>query len=151
MYAIRSYYDAVHQRTLDDVQGALRQATHLIRIAFDVPVDSLDQRMDQTVVYRQRAPLLVAAVLLLGAPLELLRHTQQLLCRIFRSVQNDILYSGSQAGVDFVVDTKLPRVDDGHVEASLNRVIEKDRMNRLTDPVLAAERERNIAERNNFV
>src|SRR5690606_21360060 len=44
-------------------------------------------------------------------------------------------------GIYLVIDRKLPCIDDAHVHACLNGMIEKDRMHRLAYRFIAAERE----------
>ena len=65
---------------------------------------------------------------------------QQSLGGVRPPVEDDILASLAQFRLDFGVDRKLARVDDSHIHAGGDGVIEKDRMHGLADPLVAAKR-----------
>jgi hypothetical protein len=46
--------------------------------------------------------------------------------------------------VEIVVECELAGVDDAHVHAGLDRVVQEDRVHRLAHRVVAAERERDV-------
>jgi hypothetical protein len=52
----------------------------------------------------------------------------------------------AQLGIDVVVDRELPGVDDAHVHAGLDGVIEEHRVHRLAHRLVAAERERQVRD-----
>ena len=47
---------------------------------------------------------------------------------------------------DVLVDRQLPRVDDAEIHAGTDRVIEKHAVHRFSNRIIAAERERHIAD-----
>src|SRR5207244_10882790 len=62
------------------------------------------------------------------------------------SIEDEVLDALEQIFRDVLVDDQLSGVDDTRVEAGANRVIEECRMDRFADDVVAAERERQIAD-----
>src|SRR6185437_8210943 len=109
-------------------------------------IDPLDQSMLESLRHRERAPLQVRLTLATGAfSLEPGSHFQQLLRCIRTPVQHDVLHHGAQIRGDLLVDGELAGVDDSHVHASGDRVVEEHRVHRLAYRVVAAERERDVA------
>ena len=74
------------------------------------------------------------------------RRTRQPIRRVLSPVEQDVLDEIAKHGLDLVVDRELPGVDDAHVEAGLDGVIEKRRVHRLTDEVVPSEGERDVAD-----
>ena len=66
--------------------------------------------------------------------------------RVGPAVEDDVLDVLEQILRDVLVDDELAGVDDAHVHAGLDRVIQERRVNRLADDVVAAERERQVAD-----
>ena len=66
--------------------------------------------------------------------------------RVGTAVEQHVFDMAEQLFVDLFVDGQLRGVDDPHVHAGLNRVIEKCRVHRLADGVVAAQRERHVAD-----
>ena len=77
---------------------------------------------------------------------EALGDGQHALGRIGAAVQDDVLAGLAQVRVDGLVDRKLAGVDDPHVHARLDGVIEEDRVHRLAHRLVAAERERQVGD-----
>ena len=71
---------------------------------------------------------------------------EQALRGVGAAVEDDVLDALAELGLDVVVDRQDARIDDRHVEAGRDRVIEEDRVDRLADPVVAAERERDVGD-----
>ena len=138
---------AVHQRTLNDVERLAVLEAGLFRVGVDVFGDPLEQRVLQTGFDRAEPPFFDSRVALVGlaASFELLCKRDEPLGRIGAAVQQAVLNVDEQFLVDLLVDFELPRVDDPHVEARLNRVVEKRRVHRLAHDIVAAERERDVA------
>ena len=89
----------------------------------------------------------VEIVLALGrAALHRRRELDHALGRVGPAVEDDVLDVLEQILRDVLVDDQLAGVDDPHVHAGLDRVIEKRRVNRLADDVVAAEGERQVAD-----
>ena len=61
-------------------------------------------------------------------------------------VEDHVLARLAQLRLDLLVDRQLPGVDDAHVHAGGDRVVEEHRVHRLAHRVVAAERERDVAD-----
>ena len=61
-------------------------------------------------------------------------------------VEHDVLDPLAQLGVDLVVDDERAGVDDAHVDARADRVVEEHRVDRLAHRVVAAEREGHVGD-----
>ncbi len=61
-------------------------------------------------------------------------------------VEDDVLGELAQARVDVVVDGQRPGVDDAHVHARGDGVVQEDGVDRLADRVVAPERERDVGD-----
>src|SRR6185437_2308378 len=137
---------AIHQRAFDDLQRTLEGAPRFLRVLDHEIIDPLDQSMLESLRHRERAPLQVRLTLATGAfSLEPGSHFQQLLRCIRTPVQHDVLHHGAQIRGDLLVDGELAGVDDSHVHASGDRVVEEHRVHRLAYRVVAAEGERDVA------
>ena len=134
-----------HQRALDDVERPRRREPRLLGVLDDVGVDAGHERVGQPLVDRSLAPGQV-----LGRPLHAALagvprgQLEQPLGRVRAPVEDDVLDPLAQLRLDLVVDRQDAGVDDGHVEAGPDRVVEEDRVDRLADAVVAAERERDV-------
>jgi hypothetical protein len=62
------------------------------------------------------------------------------------AVEHDVFDQRAQLGRDFVVDAQLPGVDDAHVHAGLDRVVEEYGVDRLAHRLVATERERHVGD-----
>ena len=60
------------------------------------------------------------------------------------AVEHHILAGGAQLRVDRIIDIELPRIDDRHVEASGDRVIEEHAVHRAAYRLVAAEGEAEV-------
>ena len=85
------------------------------------------------------ASLPLAAAIALG-------ESEQPLRRVGAAVEHDVLARLAQLRVDRLVDRELAGIDDAHVHAGLDGVIEKDRVHRLAHRLVAAEREREVGD-----
>ena len=75
---------------------------------------------------------------------DLVRDREQPLRRVRPAVQDDVLDELAQLRLDVVVDRELAGVDDAHVHARGDRVVQEHRVDRLADRVVAAEAERDV-------
>ena len=66
--------------------------------------------------------------------------------RVRAAVEDDVLDVLEEIRRDVLVDGELAGVDDAHVEAGLDRVVEEDRVDRLADDLVAAEREGEVRD-----
>ena len=72
-------------------------------------------------------------------------NVDQPLGRVGPAIEEHVFDVAEQFLVNLFVDGELAGVDDAHVEAGLDRVVQKGRIHRLADRLVAAERERNVA------
>ena len=85
--------------------------------------------------------------LLLGvAGVEPVGDLEQPLGGVGAPVEDDVLDPLAQLGVDLVVDDQRAGVDDAHVHAGLDGVVEEHGVDRLAHRVVAAERERDVGD-----
>ncbi len=127
---------AVHQRPLDHGERAAELGPRLLGVGVDEGVDALDQRVGQPLLDRSLAPLLFSLLGGGGAGalgLEPLAEVDQALGGVGAAVQQDVLDQGAQLGLDLLVDLEHAGVDDAHVHAGLDGVVEEGRVHRLAD------------------
>ena len=72
------------------------------------------------------------------------RQVEQPLRGVGPAVEDHVLDPLAELRLDVVVDRQDAGVDDRHVEAGRDGVIEEDRVDRLAHPVVATERERDV-------
>src|SRR5262249_20783448 len=66
--------------------------------------------------------------------------------RVRASIEEDVLDALEELRLDVLVDRELSGVDDSHVQAGANRVVEKRRVHRLAYDVVPTERERELGD-----
>ena len=71
---------------------------------------------------------------------------EQALGRVRAAVEDDVLARLAQLRLDRLVDRELAGVDDAHVHAGLDGVVEEHRVHRLAHRLVAAEREREVGD-----
>ncbi len=138
---------AVHQRPFDDGERAPQLRARLLGVAVDVRVDALHQRVREALLDRALAPLLFLLLARRGPGarrLELLAEVDEALGRVRTAVEQDVLDELAQLRVDLLVHLEHAGVDDAHVHAGLDGVVEERRVHRLADVVVAAEAERDV-------
>jgi len=134
-----------HQGSLDHFKRPSILLTRLLRVLVDVIRNSLQEGVKQTLIHRPSSPGLV----LHGrfAPgLDRLRKLQHALRGIRSAVQQHILHALLKIGGNFLVNRQLTGVDDGHIQAGLDGMVEKAGVHRFPDGVIPAKRKGNIAE-----
>ena len=140
---------ADHQRAFDDVQRppALRPdaLVDLFGVFDDEVVDAVHQRMREPLVDRFGAPRELGAVVL-GRALGALGDLDEALAGVAAPVQHDVLDPFAQLRLEIVVDADHAGVDDAHVHAGLDRVVQEHGVDRLAHRVVAAEAEAHIAD-----
>ena len=77
-------------------------------------------------------------------PFDRLGVLDQPLGRVGPAVEQHVFDQLLQLRLDLLVHRELPGVDDAHVQAGLDRVVQERRVHRLADDVVAAERERHV-------
>ena len=135
---------ARHQRPFDDIERLCRGGTRFLDIAIDEFGDAVDERMFEPLLDRLAAPDKILFGGLRPLPLVAFGEREQSFGRIRPPVEDDILAGLAEVRFDFRIDRELARVDDAHIHAGGNRVIEKHRMHGLAHRLVAAKREGKI-------
>ena len=89
-------------------------------------------------------PFLVNRSLLFFDALKLFRVIDQPIGRIGPAIEKHILHVLEQFLVDLFIDLQHAGIDDAHVQPGPHGVIEKRRVHRLTDHIVATEGKRNV-------
>ena len=138
---------AVHQRAFDHVERALGLEPRLLGVGLDEIGDAVHQRV--------REPLArPAARARRGRPPSSPCRGPWNFCASASSrsvasgapVEHHVLAGLAQLRIEIVVDRHLPGIDDAHVHAGLDGVIEEHRVHRLAHRLVAAERERQVRD-----
>ena len=137
---------AIHQRALDHVQRPFAALPGGLGVLHHVGVQPVHQRIAQSLRQRQSAPLLLVAVLPRSLPLVFLRQLQQPLARARVAIEDHVLHRVAQPLGDVLVHAQLAGVDDPEVHAPGDSVIQEHRVHRLAHRIVAAERERQVAD-----
>ena len=131
-----------HQRAFDHVERALGLKPRLLGVCFDEFGDPVDERVRDALVDGPGPPFEILGLRFLSAlAAEALGDREQALGPVRAAVQRHVLAGLAQFRFDRLVDRELAGVDDAHVHARLDGVIEEDRMHRLAHGLIAAERE----------
>ncbi len=136
---------ARHQWPLDHVERPGGLLPRLLHVLIDVVGQSLHQRMGQPFLHRSCPPLVVLHRRL-ALLFDRVGKGHQPLRGIRPAVQQHVFDQRQQIFGDLLVDGQLPRIDDPHVETGLYGMVEERSMHRLAHDVVAAKRERNIAD-----
>ncbi len=126
------------------MQRTLGSAPRLLDVALDEIGDAVHERVGQPLLDRPLAPGEIGLLLLLAMPAVTLGEREQPLGGVRAPVEHHVLATRAQLGIEVVVDRDLPGVDDAHVHAGLDGVIEEHRVHGLAHRLVAAERERQV-------
>ena len=143
---IADHVHAVHQRPLDDVERGVGKLARLFGVVDDEFVDPAHQRVGQPFRHRRLAPREIGLLLDAAAALVGLRDLEQALGGVGAPVQDDVLDPLAEFGLDVLVDRELAGIHDAHGQTGADRVVKEHRVHRLAHPVVAAERERDVAD-----
>ncbi len=136
---------ARHQRPFDDRDGAPVGEACLLGVLLDEIDDAVDQRVLEAPLHGLLAPGEVGAAP--GAlAADRLGEGQQALGGVGASIEDHVLGEVPQLRVQLVVDPELARVDDAHVHARGDGVVQERRVHRLADDVVAAEAEAEVRD-----
>ena len=137
---------AVHQRAFDDVQRAFGVLARFLCVLDDIFIDAADQRVLQPLFDRPFAPFQILLVVLLPAAgvAIFLRRFQQVFGRVLMAVEDHVFAKLPQLGIDIVIDVELAGIDDAHIHARLDGVLEEDRVHGPAHGFVAAEGEGDI-------
>ena len=142
-----------HEWAFDHVQGPAALGQDALVGLFGVFHNEVCNARDQCVAeprrYRNRslwgaAPLVLFAGVF-GPALGGLGNLHQALARIGAAVEHHVLHPLAQHGFELVIDADHARVDDAHVHARLDGVVQKYGVNGLAHRVVAPEAKAHIA------
>ena len=106
----------------------------------------MHQRVDQALLDRLLAPGKIDLALLRPLPAIFLGSLEQAVGGVGATVEDHVLDELAELGVDVVVERELAGIDDAHVHAGLDGVVEEHRVHRLAHPLVAAEGEGEIGD-----
>jgi hypothetical protein len=141
---IADHVHARHQRAFDHVQRARGLQARFLGIGVDVRIDAVDQRMREAVAHRLFAPAQVFDLLLAFLALEAFGDLEQALGAVAAAIEHDVLDALAQLRVDVVVERQCTGVDDAHVHARGDRVVQEHDVDRLPHGFVAAEGEGDV-------
>ena len=141
---VADHVHAVHQRAFDHVQRPFRLGARLLGVGLDEIGDAVHQRMREPPLHRPFAPGEIGFLLLRALPAIALGDREQALRRVGTAVEHHVLAGFAQLRIEIVVHRHLAGIDDAHVHAGLDGVIEEHRVHRLAHRLVAAEREREV-------
>ena len=136
---------AVHQRALDDVERLGVHRQRLGDVGIDEVGDAVDERVREPLAERLRRATTSSSSFFVRR-----RRRSVAAIASMRSVASGRRFSTrsstrfAQRRIELLVDRELAGVDDRHVEAGLDRVIEEHRVHRLAHARRRAERERQV-------
>ena len=134
----------VHQRPLDHVERTPGGDAGLFGVFDHERVDAVDQGVGEACLDGLVPPFVLAPGC--GFRPGGIGNRQKPLGRIVAAGEHHILDALAEFGLYVFVYAELARVDDPHVHPGADRVVEKDRVHRLAQRVVAAERERDVGD-----
>ena len=137
---------AGHQRTLDDMQRLRGSLPRLLRVGLDEIRDAMHERVLETLRDIALAPREIHFLALGAIALEALRGFEQTVRSIRAAIEDHILAKLAQLRLDIVIDRELSRIDDGHVHAGLDGVVQEHRVHGLAHSLVATEGEREVGD-----
>ena len=141
---VADHVHAVHQRAFDHVQRARGQHPRFLGVGLDPRIQAVHQRVAQAFAHRQPAPAQVLGLLLALPALETVGDLQQALGAVAAAVEHHVLDAPAQVGVEVVVQRQRAGVDDAHVHAGADRVVQEHHVDRLPHRLVAAEAEADV-------
>ena len=143
---VADHVHAVHQRAFDHVQRARGLQPRFLGIGLDVGVDAVHQRMAQALAHRLVAPAQVFGLLLAFPALEAVGDLQQALGAVAAAIEHHVLDALAQFRIEVVVQRQRTGVDDAHVHAGADRVVQEHHVDRLPHRLVAAEAEADVGD-----
>ena len=135
---ITDHIHAVHQRTFDDMQRLLCGKSCCLGVFFYIICYTLDERMFQPFVDIPLAPFRVFFNFCgASVPRILAGDFQQAFSGIFTAIEYDVFYTLTQGCGNIFINSQLPCINDTHVHAILDGVIQEHGMNGFAYRVVA--------------
>ncbi len=144
---VADHVHAGHQRAFDHLDRTRCSLARFLGVLLDKLGDAFHQRIFQALLHVPAAPFGLLNVVLLTLAFVaavFLRQRQQALGGIVAAVEDHVLDRVAQLGRQVVVNRQLAGVDDAHVHAVADGVVEEHGVDRLAHRVVAAERERHV-------
>ena len=141
---VADHVHAVHQRAFDHVQRALRLGARLLGVGLDEIGDAVHQRMREPPLDRPFAPGEIGLLLLDALPAVTLGEREQRSDASGRRLSTTSSQASRSSGSRSSYTAICAGIDDAHVHAGLDGVIEEHRVHRLAHRLVAAEREREV-------
>ena len=138
---------AGHERALDDQQRSAQELARLLGVLVDVGVDALDEGVLEAFLDRRAAPGLVGLGLgggTGGLLLQLLAVRDEPFRGIGAAVEQHVLDEPEQVLGDLLINLQHAGVDDAHVQARADGMVEEGAVHRLADVVVAPEAEADV-------
>ena len=136
-----------HQRTLDDLQRPPVLLPGVFRVGVDVVRDPFQQCMLQTFFHEALTPTLIASVLLpFRLLLDGLGQFDQTLGSVRTPVEQNVFDMFQQDRVNLFIDLQLSGIDDSHIEAGVDGVVQEGGVHGLSHHVVPSKGKRHIAE-----
>ncbi len=132
---------AGHQRPLDDVERTGGRLTGKLDVLRNIVGDAVHERMREPLVDRPAPPFEFGFLGLAPRPPIAFGERKQSLGRIAAAVEHDVLAGFAQLGIEIVIDRHLAGIDDAHIHAGLDGMVEEDRVHRFAHRLVAAEGE----------
>ncbi len=122
---------AVHQRAFDDVERTRQLLARFLGVGIDEFGDAVHQRVRQPAFDRLVAPGQIDGLGFLAFAAEFIGQRQQPLGGVGPLVEDHVLAGLAQFRIEVVIDRHLAGIDDAHVHAGGDGVIQEHRMHRL--------------------
>src|ERR1700677_1247584 len=142
---VADHTHAGHERTFDDGEGPPDFLEGLGGVGFDEIDNALDEGMFEAFLDGGLAPFVLDGfgfVLLFDGFGEL----DQALGGVGAAVEQDVLDQFQEVLGNFLIDAEHAGVDDAHIEAGLDGVIEEGGVHRLAHGIVAAKGKGNVAD-----
>ena len=145
---IADHVHAVHQRPFDHLNRAGSLLTRFFGVLFDKFGNALHQRIFEAFFHLPAAPLRllgIGAVVNFTAAI-FFRQFEQSFGAVIAAVEDHVLHRVAQLARQVIIDGQLTGIDDPHIHAVADRIVEEYGVDRLTDRVIAAEREGDVGD-----
>ncbi len=127
---------AVHQRSFNDLDGFSQLFIGFLTVLHNIFINAVHQGVFQAFFHAFFTPEFGSFFILFftdnGS-----RHLQQTLTGIFATIKNHIFNRFTQFFINVLVHQQFPGIDDGHIHARLDGVIQKYRMHGFTQGIIA--------------
>ena len=141
---VADHVHAGHQRAFDDVQRTARLLPCQFGVFFDEAVDAVHQGVADAPVHRPVAPGQVLGAHFALLRLVLFRLGQQAFGAVAAAIEHHVFDRLAQGRVQVVVQGQGAGVDDAHVHAGTDGVVQEHAVDGFAYGVVAPERERDV-------